>query len=819
MRSRDIHAVRLLGVTALSGVLASLVAQPALAQDAPAEAAAAEEVSSSNDIVVTANRRQQDVTQIPYNITAVTAESIERSGVATLEDLSRQVPNLVVTSSGNQFLGAQRQIMRGLNASANNRNGVALEQNPVGTYLGNAPYASYFQVEDIERVEVLRGPQGTLYGSGALGGTIRLIPNQPALGRFEGRLKASAADIAHSKDYDYGFGGLVNIPVGETLAVRLSASHDYEGGFIDTYGIFARGSDDPIGKPILADPSQPQTSAPSVYNKKDANTSRVTNIRGAIRWQPVAELDITLAHNLSRLKGFGPSNDTPAYQGGPDPLAPSISYPDTGEYEVVARSRQPFERTSNMTTLDMSYDLGFATLSSTSSYFKTDGEVWVDGTWGNLGLPPAYLPYYSGSPINPRYNAIYEYSDRTTSKTQELRLVSNGDGPIDYTVGLYYQNEKARTAWNGHAPGQQAYNQLPGVTTPGFGPLGPEEFIFAVSGTNRFIEKAAFGEVTWHAIEGLDLTAGVRVFEQKLKRSVDNILPVFGISESSVNSAKFSDAKFRLNATYEYSAGHRVYATFSQGFRRGGANAFALTGFIREPASLLNYEPDSVDNFEIGVKGRFDNGWRYTADVFLAKWKDPQIGGFTAVNFWPAVFNGKEAESKGFEFELSGNITDTLSFQGGYAYTKATLTKDFCVESGDGSGVPGADIPCAIVGTKGTPLPSAPRHSGTFSLNYEHDLNDEDTITASFNGNYKGKSRMNLPTLGQRYPTIPSYWLFNAYVGWSHGPVSASLFARNLFDKRTVFAVNTRITPYAPIDLYESVGRPRTIGIELGYKW
>lgn len=819
MRFRDTRAIRLLSVTALSGLLASLAVQPATAQDAPPTPTAADDVSSGDDIVVTANRRQQDVTQIPYNITAVSAESIERAGVASIEDLSRQVPNLVVTSSGNQFLGAQRQIMRGLNASANNRNGVALEQNPVSTYLANAPYANYFQVEDIERVEVLRGPQGTLYGSGALGGTIRLIPNAPALGKFEGRLKASAADIAHSGQYDYGFSGLVNIPVGDTLAVRLSAGHDREGGFIDQYGIFARGGNDPLGEPILADPSSPLTSPASMYDKKDVNSSRITNVRAAVRWNPVDELDITLAHNFSRVKGSGPSYDTPAYNGGNDPLSPSVVYPDTGKYELVSRTMYPFERTSKMTTLDASYDMGFATLSSTSSYFETDGEVFVDGTWGNLALPGSVLPYYTGTPVNPRYNSVYRYGDRTTSKTQELRLVSNGDGPIDYTVGLYYQNEKNGSSWIGSAPGQQAYNQLPGVTVPGFGPGGPDEVLFDVSGVNRFIEKAIFGEITWHAIEGLDLTGGVRVFQQKLKRDVSNIVPLYGLVETSTNSAKFSDAKFRLNATYEYTPGHRVYATFSQGFRRGGANAFALTGFLREPTSLLRYQPDSVDNYELGVKGRFANGWRYTADVFLAKWHDPQIGGFTAVIFWPAVFNGKSAESKGFEFELSGNITDTLSFQGGYAYTKATLTDDFCVASGDGSGAPNGDIPCAISGAKGTPLPSAPRHSGTFSLNYDHELNDTDSISASINGNYKGKTKMNLPTVGARYPTIPPYWLFNAYVGFTHGPMTASLFARNIFDKRAVFAINTRITPSAPIDLYESVGRPRTIGIELGYKF
>lgn len=801
---------RLLAATALTGLSTFVVSTPAGAQEASSEV---------DEVIVTASRRAQDVTQIPYNITAVSAESIERAGVSSIEDLSRQVPNLVVTSSGNQFLGAQRQIMRGLNASANNRNGVALEQNPVSTYLGNAPYANYFQVEDIERVEVLRGPQGTLYGSGALGGTIRLIPNAPALGNFEGRLKASAADVAHSGDYDYGVSGLVNIPIGETVAIRLSAGHDHEAGFINQYGIFARAGNDPLGDPILANPASPLTSPASMYDKKDVNSSRVTNVRAAIRWKPIDQLDITLAHNFSRIRGHGPSYDTPAYNGGTDPLAPSVIYPDTGKYELVSRSLNPYERTSKMTTLDASYDMGFATLSSTSSYFETDGDVYVDGTWGNLALPASVLPYYTGTPVNPRYNSVYRFPDRTTSKTQEIRLVSNGDGPIDYTIGLYYQKERNRTAWVGHAPGQTAYNQLPGVTVTGFGPGAPEEILFDVSGVNRFTEKAIFGEITWHPIEGLDLTGGVRVFKQDLRRDVSNLVPLYGLVENSTNAASFSDAKFRFNATYEYASGHRVYGTFSQGFRRGGANAFALTGFLREPASLLQYKPDSVDNYELGVKGRFANGWRYTADVFYADWKDPQIGGFTAVIFWPAVFNGKKAESKGFEFELSGNITDELSFQGGYAYTKATLTDDFCVPSGDGSGAPNGDIPCAISGTKGTPLPSAPKHSGTFSLNYERSLGDEDSVSASINANYKGKARMNLPTVGARYPTIPSYWLVNAYLGWTHGPVTASVFARNLFDERAVFSVNTRITPYAPIDLYETVGRPRTLGMEIAYRW
>jgi outer membrane receptor protein involved in Fe transport len=116
-------------------------------------------------------------------------------------------------------------------------------------------------------------------------------------------------------------------------------------------------------------------------------------------------------------------------------------------------------------------------------------------------------------------------------------------------------------------------------------------------------------------------------------------------------------------------------------------------------------------------------------------------------------------------------------------------------------------------------LPSAPRHSGTFSFDYDREFGDDNAISASLNANYKGSTRMNLPTVGARYPKIPSYWLVNAYVGWTRGPVTASLYARNLFDKRAIYAVNTRITAFAPIDLYETVGRPRTLGVELEYRW
>ncbi len=808
---RSKTVLKLLGATALGAPFAF---------GAPAAAQEASDKADNGEIVVTATRRAQDVTKIPYNISAVSSEQVSRTGVGNIEDLSRQIPNLVVTSSGNQFIGAQRQIMRGLNASNSNRYGVALEQNPVSSYLGNAPFANYFQVTDLERVEVLRGPQGTLYGAGTLGGAIRLIPTAPVLGKFSGRAKIKGGMIDHSDAWDYGAEAVINIPLGDTFALRASVSHDREGGFIDQFGTYVRQGSSPVDLPVLVNPANPLTSPAQTFDIKDVNKSKSTDVRVAVRWKPSSAVDLTIAYNRSRVNGFGPNFDSPDYNGGPDPLLPATVYPNTGEYEVVQRGIQPFDRKSDMVTGDASIDLGFATLSSTTSYFETTGATYYDGTWGTLGLPPAYLPYYTGSPANPRFQSIQRYNDHVKAFTQEIRLVSNGGGAIDYILGAYYQHEKNYAEWSSFDPGQIAYNGLPGVTVLGYNPL-PGDQIWMNAGTSTFRDRALFGEVTWHATPTLDIAGGARVFKQSFARDARNLSPVFGLDERSQTQSDNSSAKFRFNATWEYLPEQRGYFTFSQGFRRGGANTFTATGYLREPESLRFYKPDTVNNFELGLKGRVAGSWRYTADVFLAKWENAQIGGFTAVNFWPVVFNAGKAESKGFEFELSGKLMPSLNLSLGYSYTDAKLTEDFCLPSGDGSGRPSptGDIACAISGIKGTRLPSAPEHSATFTLNYEQPVSDKGTVLATFNGNYKSSTFQILPTTGQRYPTIPGYWLFNGYLGFRQGPVTIAAYAHNLFDKRVIYASNTRITPYAPIDLYNTVGRPRTFGLELSFDW
>lgn len=805
-KASSVSKGHLYAASALCGVLPAVAFQPAWA---------AEPAPAVQEVVVTATRRAEDVTKIPYNIAVVGSDQLQKTGVTNIEDLSRQVPNLVVTSSGNRYLGAQRQIMRGLNASVADRRGVAIEQNAVSTYLDNAPYANFFPVKDISRVEVLRGPQGTLYGAGALGGAIRLITNAPALGKFEGSLSASSGLVSHSRDKDYSAEGVINIPIGETLAARLSASEEYNAGYIDQFGAFVTAGNVPLGEPQLAHPLDPLHSSAVRVNLKDVNWDKTTFWRASLKWQPTAAFSAVLAYNFVRTNGYGPSSDNPHFHGGTDPFDPTVTLPATGEYQIDQRVREPFHRRSEMATLDLSYDAGFATVSSTSSYFTTRGEAYYDATLGTAALPPAYVAYYVGNPVNPRYNAPEVFADHNNVFTQEVRMVSNGGKTFDYVVGAFYQKESRTDLWNGYTPGQYVYNQTPGVSTPGG--VGPDNRNFTVGGSQEFTDKSIFGDLTWHATPQLDITVGARLFEQTISRIGVSDIPTFFLSERNANSVKFKDHSLKANVSYAYRPDHQVYATFSQGFRRGGANAFALSGFLFEPIAILDYKPDTVDNYEAGLKGRFEGGWRYTVDGFFDQWHNPQIGGFTPYNVWPVTVNGKEAESKGVELELSGPLISDLSFSVGYSFTEAKLTQDFCLPAGVGDGV--NTDPCAIRGIAGTTLPSAPKNSATLTLNYRHELSGGDVLAASLNTNYKSAMRQNIPTNNQRYPLIPGYSLTNLNLSWEHGPWTASAYARNVFDKRVIYSTYARVTPFVPLDLADTIGRPRTVGLSLRYSW
>ena len=787
------------------GVTPAVMAQEA---QPPAETDSA---GSSNEIVVTANRRVQDITSIPYNISAIGADQLAATGVQSVEDLAQQVPGLAINSAGGRYASVQTPIIRGLNASSSARN-FAYGQAPVTTYLGNVAVNGYFPIDDVARVEVLRGPQGTLYGGGSLGGALRLIPNDPKLGEFEGYVGVRAALVTHSRDWDRSVNGLINIPLGDTAALRVSGKIEHSAGFIDQFGIMER-EEGVAGAPILADPADVAGSSAVYYNKRDINYNKNRSARASLLWEPGSDFKIVAAYNFSRDTGEGGPVDNPAFTGGPSPVDPRIAYPNTGDYQLVNNLREPYHRSSHLGSLDMSYDAGFATLSTTTSYFSSKGGYINDTTLGALALPDAYLSYYIGNPANPRYLAVSDRTDRTKTFVQELRLVSNGTNTIDYVVGLYYENSRQRKDLNYYGPGTMEQSIASGGTLVFTGPDGLNSSYLTSS---RFRDAAAYGELTWHISPRLQITGGGRVFSQTFSSDLNFQLYAFGIIEHAEEKQKVTDAIFKVNASYEFADYNRVYATFSQGFRRGGTNTFATSGIISEPDELRSYTPDTVDNYEVGIKGRLVGGLSYTVSLFYDEWKNPQIDSFTPINVWYAVINGSKARSKGIELEASGPIGGGFSFSAGYALADAKFTESFCAPVGNGGG---GVLPCGISGAKGTRLPGSPKHSGSANLNYETDISPGFQFDATVNVNYRGSVYNNLPGALGTY-LHPDYWLVNASAGWTKGPMRFSIFAENLFDKRATLGVDLRTSPLVTgLSRRETIISPRSVGAKVQFNF
>ena len=796
--------------SALACSLPFMMVHPALAQnDAP------------EDIIVTATRRSEDVTKVPYNISVVGGEQLQSRGVTTFEDLTRQISNLNVNSAGSRSLNAQRPVMRGLNASSTNRQGAAEEQAPVAIYLGNAPFGNLFVVDDVERVEVLRGPQGTLYGAGALGGAVRILAVEPELRKFSGAVSGSIGGVTNSSKPDWNAAIVINIPIGENAAFRASFKHQYEAGFIDKYGVFARDGGI-FTPPILADPSDP-LSSPVLRTVKNSNYSRTNSARASFKWHPTDRLKIVAAYNFARVTGQGGPEDNPHFSGGPDPLDPRIVYPALNKYDVIISELEPYHRESHQASLDVSYDLGFATLSSTTSYTKSTGVSNNDVAYLYESLPSSYQDYYIGNPRNPRFNGYQVYDEALEAYTQELRLVSAGDGPFDYVLGGYYQHEVRDNLLPLLFPGQAEF----AAATGQFFNVGPNGESVLLDGHSKFIDKAIYGDLTWHITSTWQVTGGTRLFWEDFDRSLDINLYTFLLPPlNTANSSKISGkAIFKANTSFEYIPNHNVYATFSQGFRRGGANAFATVGVIRESADLLTYKPDEVENYEVGFKGRFGNLLRYTAAFFWDEWSNPQIGLLTPVNNYPVVFNGKKARSRGFELELSGKITDELSFMASYAYADAKLRESFCIPTG--TAIPDPDTgdailaPCGIIGNKGDRLPGSAKNSANLGLFYSRPLQNGDRIGLDLNAQYNGGILASLPLVNlPNPPKFPSYWIANAQISWDHGPWQLALYGRNLFNERGILARNLRDSEVlGTLDNIESVTRPRSYGVTLRYEW
>jgi iron complex outermembrane receptor protein len=785
------------------------------------------------EVVVTATRRAESLEAVPYSISVVNAEQIANTGVTDLASLASQVPGLSVFDFGARLSGSSFPIIRGLNA-ASPPSGVtagfrAFQQAPVGTYIGNSPIDGYFQLDDVQQVEVLRGPQGTLYGAGALGGALRIIPNAPELGKFAGSVEAGGGALAHSSGASYTTSAMLNIPIGDVLAFRVSGKYAYEPGFIDVYGILKQNGPPISGIPVLANPADPVNSPGVFTSKNDWNDQNTFTGRASLLWKPVDEFNAEAAFTYSNVNGDGGPVADPAFAGGPYPIDSRITLPQGSDYRDFNAVNQPYSRRTTLESLDLSYDAGFATLSSTSSYFTTTGSTVTDSTYAYIGenatLTPGYAQYYAGDPINPRFVGPQLFADSAHTFTQEVRLVSTAgpDKQIDYVLGVFYENQEREGSWAISEPGTPERSVAQGCTAPYYIGAsfpnclivtGPNDLNFFQQDTQEFVDKSVFGELTWHFLKNGQITFGGRHFEQSFTDSQSYALYTFGIDLPPIpRSAPASKNTWKINPSYEYATDQYVYALWSQGFRRGGANAFPTQSFFHDNPALLTYRPDSVNNYETGIKGRFGNGMRYTFDVFDDEWSNPQIQGVLPDGNI-AVWNAIKARSRGVEFDLQSPLfLPGLSILVGGTYADATLTRNFFYE---------ADIAGNIYGKAGQQLPGSAKTSAAATINYERNIAAGYNLTLSLNDTYRSAMVFSTYTTTAT-PTIPvtsGMDIVNVSAWVKHESWRLGLLVTNVTDKRAI--LDPGIAGPGDVNKLfyeETINQPREISVRLGYSF
>jgi iron complex outermembrane receptor protein len=813
------HSNRLIKRNTLSAAITAAVlasTQIAVAQE---QAGDADDGFLMEEVIVTATRRSQSVQEIPFNISAISGDYISEAGLLDATELMREVPGVAIADGGGRAAETNANVMiRGINIDPNSTDRTYLTAPTVSVYIGDTPMYANFVLRDIERVEVLRGPQATLYGSGSLGGTVRYIMNRPNPEAFEGKVYGELSQTKGSEGYNWNADAMLNVPLSENSALRFSLGRVDDDGVIDYVNAYRTGAD---GLP-LAEDGDILNGGPVYYNAEDADTVEVNWARAAWGWTPGDDLDVLLSFQWQEGDFGGRRQMTTANNGYGEPY---------GKYEHGSVVLEPASNDAELAALEIDYDMGFATLSSSTSYYDRGFESVSDNTGfyaaQEIGWAPghSWLYYYGYGgfrrPAIPAYRTANE-----DAFVQEFRLVSNSDSSFDWVAGLYYLDQSGDSYQRTYVLGFQPWRDASGWANDFYGPSN-DTFIWTYD--KKFKDIAAFGEVTFHATDAVDITLGARYFDNKNTVASQTLLPIwigsiydFGEAPLIQSEEKDSDTLFKGNISWRINDQQMLYGTVSEGYRRGGTNAAPVwfPGCVRycNDPSYTKFKSDSVINYEIGFKGAMDR-LSYTISAFYIDWSDPQLNTATPSGAFYAVVNGDSATSKGIDAEISWAITDALILRGGYAYVDAELDEDLYVPTGN------PDNPSQrLEASAGNQLPGTPDHMLNASLLHTHVLANGLQWINRGSVYYQGESENSILNSPDWNKTLDSFSLWNFSTTLVGEDWSASLFIKNAFNEQgTTAEFKDGYFVTRPEDHFYGQGqktfiaRPRTIGVSATY--
>jgi len=729
------------------------------------------------EIIVTAEKRTSTVQATPISITALTGDQLQAQGITSLESVVQDVPGISMRSAGP---GQTELEMRGLASSGGSSPTVGFYLNEVPLSPPAAALNGKVVIDpdlfDLDHVEVLRGPQGTLYGSGSMGGTIKMVTAEPDLTKFGGTLEGIFSGTPSSGGLNGGGNLMVNAPIVEDkLALRVVLTDKFTDGWIDriTVANFPLETGSCPGWYGYGC-TRGNLSNPQIQNDKQrSNWERQEGARADLLFKPNDKLTIDTMLMTQRITmgGYSEYDQYPGLVNGRE-----------AHYEPFDMA-EPIADTFKLVANTIKYDFGPVELTAATSYWTREEKQTMDDseTIQNLMANNFFVPIG------------YTESDHSQQVSEEVRLASSGDNRFDWVLGGFYSDLNSLYV---------AYNQNPALAylSVGGAAANPAGVIFGANTPYHMQQFAAFGEASYKITDEIKATVGLRYFKYN---STENIWENgWGMEYGNAEALQLNETTSssgvtpRFNLSYETNKQLTIYGTVSEGFRPGGVN---LPGPTSTCGTLpVEYGSDSVWDYEVGEKAKlFDDRVVVNGDLFYLQWKNvqqlviPQCG-------YPVTENAGTAESYGPELEVTAKLTQDLTLNASGTYIDASITS-----------------PTAISGiAKGAPVLNIPKYTGTLALQYSHEAFADYLATARISTSYIGP----VYDIAYTEQRLTPYDLVDFRLGLQDDVKNLAFFVSNLTNRHAPITINnTSFSWVTPSLTRVASNQPRTIGVDLTY--
>lgn len=719
----------------------------------------AQEDRKIEEVIVTAQKKSENLQDVPISVNTLSNEDLNNLNIKDFSDYVLQLPSV---SAVQRRPGMGQIFMRGISDGGNANQ--SLQGPAVAIYLDESPVTMIgdnldVHVYDIERIESLSGPQGTLYGAASQAGNLRIITNKPS----------SEFDTGFNISLDTTSGGglsnmvesFINIPLSDNAAIRIVGYNDKDAGYIDSVS-------DSITFPLSG-----ITRGNDDYVENDFNDSIKSGYRAALR----INLDDNWVLDGS-IMGQNLESDG-VWDHDPDRL---------GAYKVGRFFEDSQEDDWTRFSATITGDLGFADLTFTTSSLDRDFEVLSDYSHYSIdgfveGYYTCYTSYF-GPCVDPSIQ--FENDTSQTFDTHEIRLSSNSDNRLSWILGAFYTENETKYNSQWHIPPIHPDAKVP----------TSKDLYYQTDQVRKDSEDAIFGELYYQLNDKTNITIGHRRFdnETKLNGFVGTVWwpsSLYGSSTrpDNVNSVfKGKDSITKLNIAYDVSDDTMIYLTKSEGYRPGGANRTQQLG--------STYDADFLKNTEFGFKSIFSNGKaRLNGALYQMNWDDIQLGWFdSSISLLGLVDNIGKAESSGYELDLKYLLTDNLSFNISASKNDAKLKADYVLRG-------------SVRATNGQDLPFTPDLKYNFNINYESNKGN----IMQFNYAYVDSMWNSLFYANREKQD--SYAIANFfYIKPINDNSSIQIYIDNIFDKKAELYINSE-----DVQRLITVNRPRSIGIK--YSW